>query len=96
MELPDLDKEAIKIANKIDYPVVIRPSYVIGGRVMEIVLNGIPKSKINHAVKVSGKNPILIDSFISNAIEIDVGLIRWYKCNHSWVNAYIEEGKFIR
>ena len=70
------EKEAIKIANKIDYPVVIRPSYVIGGRAMEIVLNEDHLKKyINHAVKVSGKNPILVDSFISNAIEIDVDAI---------------------
>ena len=70
------EKEAIQIASKIAYPVVIRPSYVIGGRAMEIVLNEDHLKKyINNAVKVSGKNPILIDSFIKDAIEIDVDVI---------------------
>ena len=70
------EEEAIKIANKINYPVVIRPSYVIGGRAMEIVQNDDHLKKyIKSAVKVSGENPILIDRFISNAIEVDVDAI---------------------
>ena len=70
------EEESINIAAKINYPVVIRPSYVIGGRAMEIVFNEIHLKKyISHAVKVTGENPILIDSFISDAIEIDVDAI---------------------
>mgnify|MGYP001173375193 FL=1 len=68
--------EAIKITNKIGFPVVIRPSYVLGGRAMEIVHNNEQLQRyINDAVKVSGNSPVLIDSFLKNAIEIDVDAI---------------------
>ena len=68
--------EAIEIANKIGFPVVIRPSYVLGGRAMEIVYNNDQlRIYINDAVKVSGNNPVLIDSFLKNAIEVDVDAI---------------------
>ncbi len=68
--------EAIKITNKIGFPVVIRPSYVLGGRAMEIVHNNEQLLRyINDAVKVSGNNPVLIDSFLKNAIEVDVDAI---------------------
>jgi carbamoyl-phosphate synthase large subunit len=68
--------EAIKIAGKIGYPVVIRPSYVLGGRAMEIVRDreGLERY-INEAVVVSGKSPVLIDSYLSDAIEVDVDAI---------------------
>ncbi len=66
-------QEAIAIAEKIGYPVVIRPSFVLGGRAMEIVRDRAGLEKyIDVAVKVSGKNPVLIDSYLSDAIEIDV------------------------
>ncbi len=65
--------EAVKIAEKIGYPVVIRPSYVLGGRAMEIVRDTEDlKRYINEAVVVSGSSPVLIDSYLSNAIEVDV------------------------
>ena len=65
--------EAIKIADEIGFPIVIRPSYVIGGRAMEIVHNHDQLQKyINDAVRVSGNNPVLIDSFLKNALEVDV------------------------
>ena len=68
--------EAIEIANEIGFPVVIRPSYVLGGRAMEIVFNNDQlRIYINDAVKVSGNNPVLIDSFLKNAIEVDVDAI---------------------
>ena len=69
----DNKDEAIKIADEIGFPIVIRPSYVIGGRAMEIVHNHNQLQKyINDAVRVSGNNPVLIDSFLKNALEVDV------------------------
>ncbi len=65
--------EAKKIAERIGYPVVIRPSYVLGGRAMEIVHDTAQLDRyINEAVVVSGKSPVLIDSYLSDAIEVDV------------------------
>jgi len=70
------NSEAVKIATDIGFPVVIRPSYVLGGRAMEIVHDHSQLQKyINEAVKVSGNNPVLIDSFLRNAIEVDVDAI---------------------
>jgi carbamoyl-phosphate synthase large subunit len=66
-------KEAKKIAEEIGFPVVIRPSYVLGGRAMEIVHDTAQLDRyINEAVVVSGKSPVLIDSYLSDAIEVDV------------------------
>ena len=68
--------EAVEITEKIGFPVVIRPSYVLGGRAMEIVHNEEQLQKyINEAVSVSGDSPVLIDSFLKNAIEVDVDAI---------------------
>ncbi len=68
--------QAIKIAEKIGYPVVIRPSYVLGGRAMEIVYDEQALRRyINEAVVVSGKSPVLLDSYLSGAIEVDVDAI---------------------
>ncbi len=66
-------EEAEIIAAKISYPVVVRPSYVLGGRAMEIVY-GIDQLRnyMKFAVKASPEHPILIDKFLDNAIEIDV------------------------
>jgi len=68
--------EAIKIANKIGLPLVVRPSYVLGGRAMEIVheKNQL-KNFVEEAFKASENNPILIDKFINNAMEVDVDAI---------------------
>ena len=67
---------AIKIARKIGLPVVVRPSYVLGGRAMEIVHDKSQlKQFINEAFKASEQNPILIDKFIDNAMEVDVDAI---------------------
>ncbi len=68
--------EAKKIAKRIGYPVVIRPSYVLGGRAMEIVKDDAGLQRyITEAVVVSGNSPVLIDSYLSNAIEVDVDAI---------------------
>ncbi len=66
-------EQAEKVAEEIGFPVVIRPSYVLGGRAMEIVhdLEGL-RRYMTTAVKVSGKNPVLIDSYLRDAIEMDV------------------------
>jgi len=69
--------EAVRIATEIGYPVVIRPSYVLGGRAMEIVHDETGLTRyIQTAVKVSGTTPVLIDSYLSDAIEVDVDAIR--------------------
>ena len=65
--------EAEEVAQRIGYPVVIRPSYVLGGRAMEIVHDptGLARYMTN-AVKVSGSSPVLIDRYLQDAIEVDV------------------------
>ena len=68
--------EARAIAKKIGFPVVIRPSYVLGGRAMEIVRDMAQLERyITEAVVVSGDSPVLIDSYLSNATEVDVDCI---------------------
>ena len=67
------DAQAIEIAGRVGFPLVIRPSYVLGGRAMEIVRDMDQlKRYITTAVDVSGKNPVLLDSYLSGAIEVDV------------------------
>jgi carbamoyl-phosphate synthase large subunit len=68
--------EALTIARQIDYPVVVRPSYVLGGRAMEIVYSDADLERyMIYAVQVEPDHPILIDKFLENAIEIDVDAI---------------------
>jgi carbamoyl-phosphate synthase large subunit len=65
--------EAEKVAERIGYPVVVRPSYVLGGRAMEIVYDvDALRSYMTYAVKASPEHPILVDKFLENAIEVDV------------------------
>jgi carbamoyl-phosphate synthase large subunit len=65
--------EAIKVAESIGYPVLMRPSYVLGGRAMEIVdTQAQLENYIQTAVIVSGDSPVLIDSYLRDAIEVDV------------------------
>ncbi|MAM25494.1 MAG: carbamoyl phosphate synthase large subunit [Rhodobacteraceae bacterium] len=67
------DEEAFEIARDIGFPLVIRPSYVLGGRAMEIVRDQQSLERyINEAVVVSGKSPVLLDSYLSGAVELDV------------------------
>ena len=66
-------EEAMEIVKRVGYPVVIRPSYVLGGRAMEIVHSDKQLQKyMKEAVIVSGKNPVLIDSYLRDAIEVDI------------------------
>ena len=68
--------EAEAIAERIGYPVVIRPSYVLGGRAMEIVYDRAGLHRyMREAVRVSGTNPVLIDRYLNDAIEVDVDCI---------------------
>jgi carbamoyl-phosphate synthase large subunit len=66
-------EEAYDIANKITYPVLVRPSYVLGGRAMRIVYNKLElKNYMSQAISVSHNSPVLIDKFLARAVEIDV------------------------
>ena len=68
--------EALPLANQIGYPLVVRPSYVLGGRAMEIVYNDADLTHyMNTAVAVSNDAPVLLDRFLADAIEIDVDAI---------------------
>ncbi|HLD45708.1 MAG TPA: carbamoyl phosphate synthase large subunit, partial [bacterium] len=65
--------EAIKAARRIGYPVLVRPSYVLGGRAMEIVYDEKSLCEYMHeAVRASEERPVLVDRFLENAIEVDV------------------------
>jgi carbamoyl-phosphate synthase large subunit len=69
-------QEAETIAERIGYPIVIRPSYVLGGRAMEIVFDRPQLQRyMREAVQVSGKSPVLIDRYLNDAIEVDVDCI---------------------
>jgi len=68
--------EAEAIAQRIGYPVVIRPSYVLGGRAMEIVHDSAGLNRyIRNAVRVSGTSPVLIDRYLQDAIEVDADAV---------------------
>ncbi len=67
------DEKALEIAEEIGFPLVIRPSYVLGGRAMEIVRDMDQLRRyINEAVVVSGDSPVLLDSYLAGAVELDV------------------------
>lgn len=69
-------EDALKIASEIGYPVVVRPSYVLGGRAMEIVYDEENLNEfVSKAVEASSEHPILIDKFLEDAIEIDVDAV---------------------
>ncbi|MHB1464233.1 MAG: carbamoyl-phosphate synthase large subunit, partial [Thermoleophilia bacterium] len=69
-------EEALDIAAEIGYPLLVRPSYVLGGRAMEIVYGQDDLEQyIEHAVKASHKHPILLDKFLEDAMEIDVDAV---------------------
>src|SRR5574343_1465435 len=69
-------EQAIALANEIGYPLVVRPSYVLGGRAMEVVYSDEDLSRyIREAVQVSNDSPVLRDRFLDNAVEADVDVI---------------------
>lgn len=70
------ESEAIALANKIGYPLVVRPSYVLGGRAMEIVYQEEDlRYYLTHAVAVSNDSPVLLDKFLNDAIEVDIDAV---------------------
>ena len=70
------EKEAYAIASKIGYPVLVRPSYVLGGRAMELVHDELQlQTYIKEAVRVSNTHPVLIDRYLDNATELDVDAV---------------------
>lgn len=87
------DEQALEIAEEIGFPLVIRPSYVLGGRAMEIVRDmGQLKRYIAEAVVVSGDSPVLLDSYLAGAIEVDVdALCDGEKVHVAGIMQHIEE-----
>jgi carbamoyl-phosphate synthase large subunit len=70
------EEQALVLAQEIGYPLVVRPSYVLGGRAMEIVHGDRDLERyMREAVKVSEKSPVLLDRFLDDAIEVDVDCI---------------------
>jgi len=69
-------EDAVRLAEEIGYPLVVRPSYVLGGRAMEIVFNEAElRTYMRDAVKVSNESPVLLDRFLDDAIEVDADAI---------------------
>jgi carbamoyl-phosphate synthase large subunit len=87
------DEEALAIAGDIGFPLVIRPSYVLGGRAMEIVRDKAQLERyISEAVVVSGDSPVLLDHYLSGAVELDVDAISDGKDVHvAGIMQHIEE-----
>jgi len=87
------DAQALEIAKDIGFPLVIRPSYVLGGRAMEIVRDMAHLERyIAEAVVVSGKSPVLLDGYLSGAIECDVDALSDGKTVHvAGIMQHIEE-----
>jgi len=87
------DAQAIEIAEEIGYPLVIRPSYVLGGRAMEIVRDRAHLERyIAEAVVVSGDSPVLLDSYLAGAVEVDVDCLSDGTATHvAGIMQHIEE-----
>jgi carbamoyl-phosphate synthase large subunit len=70
------ETEAVEVANRVGYPVLVRPSFVLGGRAMRIVFNDSAlRQYMRHAVEASPERPVLIDRFLDDATEVDVDCI---------------------
>ncbi len=87
------ESEALRIAAEVGYPLVIRPSYVLGGRAMEIVRSEEELRRyISSAVQVSGSTPVLLDAYLSGAIEVDVDALADGEAVHvAGIMEHIEE-----
>jgi carbamoyl-phosphate synthase large subunit len=86
-------EEAVRVAHGIGYPVVVRPSYVLGGRAMEIVYDAEDlEAFMEKAVEASAEHPVLIDKFLEDAIEIDVDAVAdGTRCVVAGIMEHIEE-----
>ncbi|GGI89525.1 carbamoyl-phosphate synthase large subunit [Legionella impletisoli] len=70
------EEDAVALANQIGYPLVVRPSYVLGGRAMEVVYQEEDlRHYLAHAVEVSNDSPVLLDKFLDDAIEVDIDAV---------------------
>jgi carbamoyl-phosphate synthase large subunit len=70
------EEQAVLLAREVGYPLVVRPSYVLGGRAMEVVFNEEDlRAYMGHAMKVSNDSPVLLDRFLDVAIEVDVDAV---------------------
>jgi carbamoyl-phosphate synthase large subunit len=87
------DAQALEIAGEIGFPLVIRPSYVLGGRAMEIVRDQAQLERyISDAVVVSGDSPVLLDSYLAGAVEVDVdALCDGHSVHVAGIMQHIEE-----
>jgi carbamoyl-phosphate synthase large subunit len=87
------DEEAVQAAARIGYPVMLRPSFVLGGRAMEIVHDETDLRRyVREAVQVSGNTPLLVDRYLSDAIEVDVDALSDGRKTHiAGVMEHIEE-----
>ncbi|MCG3206053.1 MAG: Carbamoyl-phosphate synthase large chain [Elusimicrobia bacterium] len=82
-------EEAKEVANRIGYPVMLRPSYVLGGRAMEVVYDDeMLESYIARAASLSSTHPVLIDKFLDNALEIDVDALS--DGTHTYIGGIME------
>jgi carbamoyl-phosphate synthase large subunit len=69
-------EDGVRLADEVGYPLVVRPSYVLGGRAMEIVYNEEELRRyMREAVQVSNESPVLLDRFLDDAIEVDVDCV---------------------
>ena len=70
------EEQAVRLAREVGFPLVVRPSYVLGGRAMEVVFNEDDlRTYMTHAVRVSNDSPVLLDRFLDAAIEVDVDAV---------------------
>jgi len=69
-------EDAVRLAEQVGYPLVVRPSYVLGGRAMEVVFSEQElRTYMQFAVKISADSPILLDRFLDNAVEVDIDIV---------------------
>ncbi|NGX16395.1 carbamoyl-phosphate synthase large subunit [Wenzhouxiangella sp. XN24] len=69
-------EDAVRLAEQVGYPLVVRPSYVLGGRAMEVVFSEQElRTYMQFAVKISEDSPILLDRFLDNAVEVDIDIV---------------------
>ena len=79
------EKTGLEKAEDLGYPIIVRPSYVLGGRAMEIVYSRDELQRyFSHAIRVSNESPVLLDRFLSDAIEVDVDVVCDGRRSHDW------------